>query len=569
VSDALTWVGDRTSPEGAGIMGGRFTFRGMFMQLALILGALLLLLTALADAASARLHLQHAIVLVVLGACLSLIPALGHVSIDADLVLLVFLPPLIYAAGVGMSWRGFRKNLRPILLLAIGCVLFTASAVALAGHFMLGMPWAVAFLLGSVVSPPDPVAPMAVARRLKVPRELLVILEGEGLANDATALILMGLSVAAVLQGGFSLTRATITFMTIVTGELIWGLAVAWASLRLRQRVNNPPIEIILALLTPYLAFWLPHMLGGSGVLAALGAGLYVSWSGPRFISPATRLQGYFVWGLLTQTLEGLLFLLMGLQAHMIAAGLGKGGWHRALFAAAIVSFVVIVVRFIWVFPAVYLPRWLWPSPRKPQAYPPWQQTFFIGFTGIRGVVSLAAALSIPISLQGDPFPERDLILFVTFCVIFVTLIGQGSLLPFLLPSLGLVQSGTTQATLAKAQEVRARIEGVRATLAELDHLQAKGASASAVASLRQRHENRLAEYLGTADESVMVSPVADDATLQAQLIDAERRKVGELYMKGEITDEARRRIERELDLEDARNRHAFESATGENLTEY
>ena len=550
-------------------MGGRFTFRGMLMQLALILGALLLLLTALADAASARLHLQHAIVLVVLGACLSLIPALGHVSIDADLVLLVFLPPLIYAAGVGMSWRGFRKNLRPILLLAIGCVLFTASAVALAGHFMLGMPWAVAFLLGSVVSPPDPVAPMAVARRLKVPRELLVILEGEGLANDATALILMGLSVAAVLQGGFSLTRATITFMTIVTGELIWGLAVAWASLRLRQRVNNPPIEIILALLTPYLAFWLPHMLGGSGVLAALGAGLYVSWSGPRFISPATRLQGYFVWGLLTQTLEGLLFLLMGLQAHMIAAGLGKGGWHRALFAAAIVSFVVIVVRFIWVFPAVYLPRWLWPSPRKPQAYPPWQQTFFIGFTGIRGVVSLAAALSIPISLQGDPFPERDLILFVTFCVIFVTLIGQGSLLPFLLPSLGLVQSGTTQATLAKAQEVRARIEGVRATLAELDHLQAKGASASAVASLRQRHENRLAEYLGTADESVMVSPVADDATLQAQLIDAERRKVGELYMKGEITDEARRRIERELDLEDARNRHAFESATGENLTEY
>jgi CPA1 family monovalent cation:H+ antiporter len=300
-------------------------------------------------------------------------------------------------------------------------------------------------------------------------------------------------------------------------------------------------------------------MLGGSGVLAALGAGLYVSWSGPRFISPATRLQGYFVWGLLTQTLEGLLFLLMGLQAHMIAAGLGKGGWHRALFAAAIVSFVVIVVRFIWVFPAVYLPRWLWPSPRKPQAYPPWQHTFFIGFTGIRGVVSLAAALSIPISLQGDSFPERDLILFVTFCVIFVTLIGQGSLLPFLLPSLGLVQTGTTQAALAKAQEVRARIEGVRATLAELDHLQAKGASASAAASLRQRYENRLAEYLGTAD----------DATLQARLIEAERRKVGELYMKGEITDEARRRIERELDLEDARNRHAFESATGENLTEY
>ena len=539
------------------------------MQFALILGAILILLSALADAASARFGLQHAIVLVVLGAGLSFVPGFPQVSIDADLVLLVFLPPLIYAAGVGMSWRGFRNNIRPILLLAIGCVLFTAGAVAIAGHWLLGMPWAVAFLLGSVVSPPDPVAPMAIARRLKIPRGLLVVLEGEGLVNDATALILMSLSVGAVIQGGFSLTRATATFIIIVTGELLWGLTVAWVSLRLRQRVRNPPIEMLLALLTPYLTFWPPHMLGGSGVLAALGAGLYVSWYGPRFISPATRLQGYFVWGLITQTLEGLLFLLMGLQAHKIAAALGVGGWQRAVWAAGIVSVVVIVVRFVWVFPAVYVPRWIFSGLRAREPHPPWQHTFLIGFTGIRGVVSLAAALSIPVSmLGGGPFPDRDLILFVTFCVILVTLVGQGSLLPSILPRLGLVDAGTAEVKQAKIREVRARIEGVQAALAELDRLEASGSSSTAVEALRQHQENRLSGYLGTADESIVVSPIADDALLQAHLIDAERRMIGQLYLKSEITDEARRRIERELDLEDARNRHALESATGEDLSD-
>lgn len=213
-----------------------------------------------------------------------------------------------------MSWRGFRANLRPIMLLAVGCVLFTAAAVGAACHWLLGLPWAVGFVLGAVVSPPDAVAPMAIARRLAVPQRILTVLEGEGLVNDATALILFNFAVAAVQSGGVSVAAAAASFVLIVTGELVWGVGVGWAMLRLRHWVRGPQVEIVLALLTPYLAFWPPHALGGSGVIATVAAGLYVSWNGPRFIAPATRLQGYFVWGLVVYLVEGVVFLLTGLQ---------------------------------------------------------------------------------------------------------------------------------------------------------------------------------------------------------------------------------------------------------------
>ena len=375
----------------------------------LLLGFVLVAITALTVAGARPLSVPHSIMLVLVGIVLAFIPGLPRVSLDPDLMLLLLLPPLLYSSGVGMSWNGFRANLRPIMLLAIGCVLFTAAAVAATGHWLLGMPWAVGFVLGAVVSPPDAVAPMAIARQLAVPQRILTVLEGEGLVNDATALILFSFALAAVESGRISIATAAASFVLIVVGELLWGVAVGWTMLRLRHVVRNPRVEIVLALLTPYLAFWPPHALGGSGVLATVAAGLHISWNGPRFIAPATRLQGYFVWGLVVHLVEGMVFLLTGLQAHVIVDGLGAAGWERALLAGVVTSLVVITVRFVWVFPATYLPRWLPPFARERDPMPAWQYPFLIGFTGIRGAVSLAAALSIPLTINGASFPHRDL----------------------------------------------------------------------------------------------------------------------------------------------------------------
>ena len=435
--------------------------------------------TSLAAVGARRLQVPHSILLVLVGTALSFAPGLPAVELDPELVLLLFLPPLLYASGVGMSWRGFRANLRPILLLAVGCVLFTTAAVAAVCHVLLGLPWTVGFVLGAVVSPPDAVAPMAIARRLAVPQRVLTVLEGEGLVNDATALILFSFAVAAVVGGGASVAGAAGSFALIVAGELLWGVGLGWAVLRLRRGVADPQVEIVLSLLTPYVAFWAPHELGGSGVLAAVAAGLYVSWNGPRFIPPATRLQGYFVWGLVVHLIEGVVFLLTGLQARVVTAGLGAGGWERLLLAGLAVSLVVIAVRFVWVFPATYLPRLLSPSLRARDPYPAWQVPFLIGFTGIRGVVSLAAALSIPLTAGGAPFPERDLVLFATFCVIFVTLVGQGAALPWVIGRLGLADAGREEAAQAKRREVAARVAGVDAALARLDALEREGAPAA------------------------------------------------------------------------------------------
>src|SRR5215813_5587670 len=281
---------------------------------------LLVLLAVLAAAAliARRLHTAPSIVLVIAGVVLALIPGLPRIELAPELVLLVILPPLIYQAGVSMSWREFRFNLRPISLLAFGAVVFTTCAVALAAHYILGLPWAVGFLIGAIVAPPDVVAPLAIARRLGLPRRLLVVLEGEGLANDATALILYRFAVVAISTGAFSLPQAAGTFAAIVVGEIAWGIGIGWLSLRLRHLAHEPRVEIVLSLMTPYVAYWVPEHFGGSGVLATVATGLYVSWNGPLLISSATRLQGVFFWDLIIYLIEGFVFLLTGLEARAL-----------------------------------------------------------------------------------------------------------------------------------------------------------------------------------------------------------------------------------------------------------
>lgn len=515
-------------------------------------------LTALTSLAARRLHVPQSILLVIVGALIAFVPRFPPPKLDPNLVLLVLLPPLLYMSGVGMSWRAFRRNLRPIMLLAVGCVLFTASAVAAAMHWLLHLPWAVGFVLGAVVSPPDAVAPMAIARRLAVPTRILNVLEGEGLVNDATALILFSYAVGAVVTGGVSVADAAVSFSLIVVTEILWGVALAWALLHLRAWSKDPEVEMILALLTPFAAFWPPHFLGGSGVLAAVAAGLYTSWNGPRLISPDTRLQGFFVWGLAGYLVEGIVFFLTGLQSRLVIEGPDAGEWRHLAVAVAVTAAVVFIMRFVWVFPATYLP-WLLGSRRTP--CPDWRAIFLVAFTGIRGVVSLVAALSVPEFVGAHEFPDRDLILFVTFCIILLSLIGQGAALPSLIRALGLDRAGDAEAKEAKRNELAARAVAARAALDRLDELAGKGVPVRALDTLRRVHEDRQLDFVQTADDSFEGSPAADVARIQVELVAAERASIAAQFAAGNLTDEARRRIERELDLEVARVRHAADSA--------
>ena len=321
----------------------------------------LILLAVLAGTAllARRINIAPAILLLLAGIALAFVPGMPAVELPPELVLLVVLPPLIYSASVAMSWREFKSNLRPIILLAVGCVIFTAFAVAAATHYLIGLPWGVGFLLGAIVAPPDVVAPLAIARKLGMPRRILVVLEGEGLANDATALILYRFAVAAISTGLFSLPKATGTFAVIVVCEILFGVAVGWLSLRARHRARDPQVEITLSLITPYLAFWIPEHLGGSGVIATVACGLYMSWNGPLLISSATRLQGIFFWDLVIFLVEGLLFLLTGFQMRLLFEKSKAFPLQDILLTTALVAVIVIIARFAWVYPATYLPRLL------------------------------------------------------------------------------------------------------------------------------------------------------------------------------------------------------------------
>jgi CPA1 family monovalent cation:H+ antiporter len=516
---------------------------------------LLLVVVAAVGIAAKRLKVPPAILLVLTGVVLALVPGLPAVSLAPEFVLLLVLPPIIYSSAVAMSWREFRFNLRPISLLAVGCVVFTTVAAATATHWLLGMPWSVGFVLGAIVSPPDAVAPLSIARRMQLPRRILVVLEGEGLANDATALILYRFAVVAVSAGVFSLEKAAGMFAAIVAGELLWGIGVGWLMLRLRHWVDDPQIEILLSILTPFIAYWPPEHLGGSGVLATVVTGLYVSWHGMSVISAVTRLQGIFFWDVLVYLVEGSVFLLTGLQARTLTTGIANYSLSTLVISAAVVSVVVILARFAWMFPATYLPRLLIPRIARMDPSPPWQWPFALAYTGVRGIVSLAAALAVPFATDsGDPFPDRDLILFLTFSVILVTLVGQGLLLPTVIRALGLDNAGWRERRVDKAEELAARQQAIRVAIERLDQLAAeRELPANAVQALRAQYQERLKHFEHGPDRAGghQVPPELPDE-IELLLIATERARINELHRRGTLKDEARRRIERELDLRDA-----------------
>jgi Na+/H+ antiporter len=525
----------------------------MQIQIHLLLVFILLTVAAVAVVAN-RTKVPAAILLVLVGLVLSVTPGLPRVELAPELVLLIVLPPLIYSAGVAMSWREFRYDIRNISLLAIGGVAFTTAAVAAVVHYLLGWDWSIGFVLGAIISPPDEVAPLAIARRLGLPRRTMVILEGEGLANDATALILYRFAVAAVATGTFSLGPAFLIFVAIIAGEIAFGFAIGYVSLRLRRWASDARVEIILSLLTPFAAYWPPQAVGGSGVLATVVCGLYISWNGPLLIPSHTRLQGIFFWDLFIYILEGALFLLTGLQARPLLDRVDQVTATEFALAALVTTVAIVVARFVWVFPSLYLPRLLIPAVRRADPYPIWQRPFLVAFFGVRGIVSLVAALALPLTTgDGRPFPQRDMILLLTFWVIIITLVGQGLTLPPLLRWLGLGKVAKSEQEQECGAEIAARRRAIDAVNQRLDQLaQERGLPEQLVESIRSHHQARLkrAEAAEGDEEARSLVEIRDE--IEGLLIDAERRHIFGQLERGELIDEARRRIELELDLREA-----------------
>jgi CPA1 family monovalent cation:H+ antiporter len=406
----------------------------------------ILLAVAVGLAVLARwLRLPYPILLVIGGLLLSVQPWAPRFELPPDVVFLVFLPPLLYAAAFDTEWRAFRRQIRTISLLAVGLVLFTTVLVAWAAHEWVGLGWAPAFVLGAIVSPPDAVAAVAVTQRLRVPRVISTILEGESLVNDATALVTYRVAVGAVLGGAFDLWQTGWQFLLVGAGGIAVGLLGAMLVVRLhrwlgRTGLGESKLNIAITLLTPYAVYLPAEHLGVSGILASVAAGLWVGNRCKQVFTPEFYADAQSVWGMVEFLLNGLIFILIGFELQVILEHMDTDHSPWVLLRdVAIIAAVVILARLAWVFPFAYVPAWFRRQVLgRPDPYPPWELILVIGWTGMRGVVSLAAALAIPVRTDDGPFPQRDLIQFLTFWVIFATLVGQGLTLPSLIRVLGL-----------------------------------------------------------------------------------------------------------------------------------
>ncbi|MEJ7656551.1 MAG: Na+/H+ antiporter [Thermoleophilaceae bacterium] len=407
-------------------------------QLGPVLLVLLLAVAGLAALASV-LRVPYPIPLVLGGLAIGLIPGVPEVRLAPELVLLLFLPPLLYAAAFFSSLRELRANVGPISLLSIGLVILTTAGVAAVAHFAIGLPWAVAFVLGAVVSPTDAVAPATIVRRLGVPRRIVTVIEGENLTNDWTALVVYRFAIAAVVAGTFSLPQAGLEFVLSGVGGLAIGLAVGWVVAQIRRRLDDPPTEMAFSLLTAYAAYIPAEEIGASGVIAAVTVGVYLGWRTPLLVTPSTRLQLYSVWEMLQFMLNAVLFVLVGLQLPGILENLDGASPLTLLGQAALVSASVILLRIGWVFIAMSVPGGAQDCLcGRGDGRPPRSHVAIVAWSGMRGAVALAAALAIPLTVVGgDPFPSRDLVIFLAFSTILVTLVAQGVTLPWLIRALG------------------------------------------------------------------------------------------------------------------------------------
>jgi Na+/H+ antiporter len=522
-------------------------------QDALVLLGLLVAVAALLSLAPI-LQLPYPILLVVGGLALGFVPGIPHLTLDPDVVLVAILPPLLYAAAFFTSLRDLRANIRPLSLLALGLVMTTMLSVAAVAHtFIDGLSWPVAFVLGAIVAPTDAVAATAIAARLGLPRRLVALIEGESLINDATALVAYRFAVAAVLTGSFSLWNATWHFVLSVLGGIGIGLAVGFLIRQVRRRLDHSPTEIAIALFSGYFAYLPAEAAGVSAVLAAVTVGIYVGWHTPELTTVQTRLQGDAVWEIVVFILNALLFALVGLQLRPILDGLSGHSTGQLIGYAVIVSATVIVTRMVWVYPSAYVPRFLFRRIRERDPYPPWQAPTIVGWAGLRGAVSLAAALALPLTTDaGDPFPERQLVIYLAFCVILATLVVQGLTLPLLIRVLGLEDDG-----IAAKEETKARIKAAEAALGRLEELAGedwvRDDTADRMRGLYNFRRSRFAARFDDQDDGGLEERSQAYQRLRRELLDAERHAVVALRREGRINDEVMNRIQRDLDLEDAR----------------
>jgi monovalent cation/hydrogen antiporter len=494
-----------------------------------------------------RIQIPYPIVLVLAGIGLGLVYDWPGLQLEPHLMLAIVLPAVLYPAAIDTSWRDFRLNLRPILLLAIGLVATTTLTVGIAFKWLVPQaPWAVAFALGAIVSPPDAVAATAVLKRFRLPRRIVAILEGESLVNDATGLVLYRFAVATTLTGVFSGWALVGEFGLIALGGLALGIAMGWITSRFQERLRDLMLELAMSLTTPFATYWLCESLQVSGVLGVVAVGLYRSRWGHTRTSALARLNIRTFWRAVVFVINCLVFVLIGIRLPQIAESLlhPQGlSWPRVAGLIAVLSVVAIGVRFLWVFTATYGVRWLIPSLRRRDPASARVSTL-VSWCGMRGVVSLAAALALPAVLpSGEPFPQRDLVILLTFGIVFVTLVGQGLTLPALVRALRLESD-----TLAETESELAREAMRRAAIRAIDKLVAEHGVPAHEAVAVKRFFN--SPSLHRSGGSILPD---SETRLWLGAAAAQRDALIKLWREDKVGDDVLIRLEREIDLAEAR----------------
>ena len=515
------------------------------LEVIIMLLAVVLALTTIAQ----KIRIPYPIFLVLGGLALGLVPGLPAVTLNPDLVFLVFLPPILWAAAYFTSLREFRRNLRPISLLAVGLVLATSAGVAFVAHALLpGIGWAEAIALGAIVSPPDAVSATAIGKRLRIPRRIVTILEGESLVNDATALVLYRAAVGAAMSGSFALGQTLFEFVFAALAGVFIGIGVAWLTRWALCATDDGFTQIGVTLLAPYIAWVCGESVHASAVLACVAGGLYLRQSFSGAVSPATRLQARAVWDLLIFILNGVIFILIGLQLGALRDSVAPGQFGPVLIAGAWVSATAILVRFLWVPLAALIPRWLSPTLRARDPMPPWSALFLISWTGMRGIVTLAAALALPVTTSsGVPFPFRSEIILISFTVILATLVLQGLSLPPVIRLIHLKEDDGLE-----QEETLAREHAATAALNRLDQVITENwVSLEQVERVRLRYIQRLERLTraSLAEEQLSTSTAETVQRLQHEAMTAERMALIGLRDNGTISDEVLHRLEQELDV--------------------
>jgi CPA1 family monovalent cation:H+ antiporter len=499
----------------------------------------MLLAVALLAGLGLRSGVPYPVALVLGGLVIGLVPGLPSPELDPDIVFFVFLPPLLYSAAVTSSWPELKANAWPIVLLAVGLVLLTIAAVAAIANAVIGIPWAEAFVLGAILGPTDPVSAAAVLDRLGVTGHTKTILEGESLVNDGTGLTAYKIGLAAVTSGAGSAPHIALKFVAVAAGGIAIGLVAGWVFAHLRRLVTEPALDVTLSVVTPFVAYVPAEQVGVSGVLAVVTAGVYIGARSLDIIEAGTRLRTLAFWESASFLLDGLLFLLIGLEIPAILRGIQGADAVTLAAYALLITVVVVVVRLAWM---LIVPPLL-------HSHTPRAERVAIGWSGMRGALSLAAALAI--GRQG--FTDRDLVIFVAYAVVVLTLAVPGLTLAPLLRRVGLTGD---EARMRADAEARLRI--THAALERLEDLAANGAPEHLVARLRERYESRIERLetrLGENPETEHDTDVAVTARLLAELIEAEREDLRRMRRDRSYTAETLREIERELDLDESRLR--------------